>query len=104
MENLTKISVEQCCIYYKIELSFIQKLDQHGLISLISSGKEAFITYEQLNDLEKYIHFHYDLEINMEGIETVVHLLNRIKKLQHEVKLLRNYGQEEQFPDLDTET
>ncbi|QNR86989.1 chaperone modulator CbpM [Pedobacter riviphilus] len=104
MENLTKISVEQCCIYYKIELSFIQKLDQHGLISLITSGEGAFITYEQLNDLEKYIHFHYDLEINMEGIETVVHLLERIKKLQQEVKILRNYGQEEQFTNFDTAT
>lgn len=89
MEKLKRISVEQCCIYYKIETSFVQKLDEYGLIELTRSGKKAFIAYEQLTHLEKYMHLHYDLDINMEGMEAIKHLLNRVQSLQQEIKRLQ---------------
>ncbi|ADY53141.1 hypothetical protein Pedsa_2599 [Pseudopedobacter saltans DSM 12145] len=85
-----RISVEQCCAYYSIEISFMQQLDEHGLINLSHSKEKTFIDYEQLADLERYIRLHYDLEINMEGLETIKHLLQRIQNLQNEVKRLHN--------------
>jgi len=90
MEEAKQISVEQCCIYYQIETSFVQQLDDHGLIELKRAGKKAFITYEQLSDLEKFIRMHYDMEINLEGIEAITHLLNRMQRLQQEIKRLEN--------------
>ncbi|HWK59469.1 MAG TPA: chaperone modulator CbpM [Parapedobacter sp.] len=89
MEKEKRIAVEQCCSYYSIELSFVQQLDEHGLIELNRSGKETFIAFEQLPDLEKYIRLYYELEINMAGIEAVTHLLNRVQGLQQEVKRLQ---------------
>ncbi|ANH80511.1 hypothetical protein A8C56_05460 [Niabella ginsenosidivorans] len=90
MEKAKRISVEQCCIYYKIEASFVQELDEHGLIRLTRSGKKNFIAYEQLTDLEKYMHLYYDLDINMEGMEAIMHLLNRMQDLQQEIRKLQN--------------
>ncbi len=90
METAKKISVEQCCIYYSIETTFIDQLNEHGLIELSRSGNEAFIDYEQLPDLEKYMRLHYDLEINMPGIEAIKYLLNRVQQLQQEIKDIRN--------------
>ncbi len=90
MEEVKKISVEQCCIHYSIETSFVQQLDDHGLIVLSYSGEKAFINYEQLGDLERYINLHYDLEINMAGLETIRHLLHRMQSLQNEVRRLQN--------------
>ncbi len=89
MEKIKKISVEQCCVYYSIETSFVQQLDEHGLIELNRSGKNTFIAYEQLADLEKYTHLHYDLDINMAGIEAIKHLLDRMQNLQQEIKRLQ---------------
>lgn len=89
MEEVKKISIEQCCIYYKIEASFVQELNEHGLIELTRSDKEAFIAYEQLGNLEKYMHLHYDLEINMPGMEAISHLLSRLQTLQQEIKKLQ---------------
>jgi len=91
MKQLRKISVEQCCTYYKIETTFVQQLDQHGLIQLIRSGKGTYIDFEQLADLEKYTHMHYDLNINFEGIEAIKHLLNRVQGLQR--KLMKLQGE-----------
>lgn len=90
MEKAGKISVDQCCIHYQIETSFVEALDEHGLINLSRSGKKVFIAYEQLPDLEKYMHLHYDLDINMEGMEAIRHLLNRMQDLQREIKRLQS--------------
>ncbi len=90
MNTSSNITVEQCCFYYKIETTFVQSLNEHGLIALTKSEKEYFINYEQLISLEKYIHLHYDLDINMEGLEAITHLLTRITDLQNEVKRLQN--------------
>lgn len=89
MEKESRIAVEQCCSYYNIEPSFIQQLDEYGLIELSRSGKETFIAFEQLPDLERYIRLHYELDINMAGIEAVSHLLNRVQRLQRELRKLQ---------------
>lgn len=90
MKKDNRITVEQCCIYYEIETSFVHKLDQHGLIKLSHSGKKAFIDFTELHSLEKYMHLHYDLDINMEGMEAIAHLLDRVENLQLQVKGLKN--------------
>lgn len=95
MEETNKISVEQCCIYYSVEISFVQQLDEHGLIVLSHSGKEAFIEYDQLPDLEKYMRMHYDLHINMEGLHAIKHLLHQINTMQAEMKRLQENFREE---------
>ncbi|WP_300597981.1 chaperone modulator CbpM [Niabella sp.] len=89
-ENIHSISVEQCCAYYRIEVAFIQSLNEHGLIELMQQEEGVFIGYEQLTDLEKYRHMHYDLDINMEGLETIAHLLGKMRALQTEIRALRN--------------
>lgn len=89
METTNKISIEQCCVYYNIETSFVYQLDEYGLIELSRSDEAVFITFEQLSDLEKYMHLHYELEINLEGLETIKHLLDQVHTLQKEVNRLK---------------
>ncbi|MDR6570683.1 MULTISPECIES: chaperone modulator CbpM [Chitinophaga] len=89
MDTSKNISVEQCCTYYKIETTFVQSLNDYGLITLTQTEEEYFIDYDQLADLERFVHLHYDMDINLEGIEAITHLLNRVHDLQHEVKQLR---------------
>lgn len=83
-----KISMDKCCYYYKIETSFVCELSERGMIMLTRSGKNIFIDFEQLANLERYMHLYYDLEINMEGMEAISHLLDRLEGLQREVKRL----------------
>ncbi|MGV3762059.1 chaperone modulator CbpM [Parapedobacter sp.] len=95
MGKTKKISVEECCTYYSIEASFIFELDERGLIELSRSGKSQFITDDQLPNLEKYMRLHYELEINMAGMEAIRHLLERMKNLQQEVKRLQELSANE---------
>jgi hypothetical protein len=84
------ISTAEFCTHYKVEYSFIDSLDRYGLIEITRINENAFIDIDKLKELEKLVRLHYDLEINLEGIEAITYLLNRVKTLQDEIVGLRN--------------
>src|SRR4030042_5932920 len=86
-ENL--IAVNEFCVNHNIEISFISSLHQTGLIEITTIKETGFIDAGQLQQLEKYIRLYYELNINLEGIETITHLLQRINSMQDEIIALR---------------
>ena len=87
-ENL--IAIDEFCASHNIEFSFINSLQQTGLIEITTIKETVFIDAGQLQQLEKFLRFYYDLDINLEGIETITHLLQRIGSLQDEIIALKN--------------
>ncbi|MCK9220414.1 MAG: chaperone modulator CbpM [Bacteroidales bacterium] len=90
MQTEYLIAVDEFCATHNIEISFINSLQQTGLIEITTIQETGFIDADQLQQLEKFIRFYYDLDINMEGIETITHLLQRIQSLQDEIVSLKN--------------
>jgi hypothetical protein len=84
------VAVDIFCANHNIDISFVSSLQQIGLIEITTIEETSFIDLSQLQQLEKIVSFYYDLDINLEGIETINHLLQRIKALQDENILLRN--------------
>ena len=87
-ENL--IAVDAFCANYNIEISFISSLQQIGLIEITTIKETEFINASQLRHLEKIVHLYYELDINIEGIETITYLLHRISSMQDEIITLKN--------------
>jgi len=87
-ENL--IAVNEFCINQNIEISFISSLQQTGLIEFTTIEETIYIDSDQLRQLEKIARLYYELDINIEGIETIHHLLQRIDSMQEEIIALRN--------------
>jgi hypothetical protein len=87
-ENL--IAINEFCINHNIEISFISSLQQTGLIEITTIKETGFIDASQLQQLEKIVRFYYELDINLEGIETITHLLQRISYMQEEIRMLKN--------------
>jgi chaperone modulatory protein CbpM len=83
------IAITQYCIQYNIEPSFINALEESGIIILTNVGEEKFISASQLSEIDKYIHFHYDLQINIEGIDAIRHLLQKVNEMQKEIQQLK---------------
>lgn len=71
------------------DIQFINQLGEYGLIEIIIQEQLQCISSGQLPLLEKYTRLHYDLDINMEGIEAISHLLQRITDMQSEMDNLR---------------
>lgn len=84
------IPVDEFCINHNIDTSFINTLQDNGMIKITTLKKNLFFDAGQLLKLEKIICFYYELDINIEGIESISHLLERIEILQNEISDLRN--------------
>lgn len=87
-ENL--ISADDFCISHNIEISFISSLHENGLIDITTIDETVYIYPNQLPQLEKISRLYYELGINLEGIETITYLLDRIDEMQNEITVLQN--------------
>lgn len=84
------IPAQQFCIYHDIEISFIHALHDYDLIEVIKLQEEIFVPKDQLQQLEKLVRLHYEMDINLEGIETITHLLQKVSMLQLHILELNN--------------
>ena len=89
MDNEQLIVVSEFCAGHHIEISFIESLGRQGLITISTIGEQLAISDTQLPLLEKIVRLHYELDINLEGIETIFHLLGRIEAMQQEMRTLQ---------------
>jgi hypothetical protein len=84
------IAIDEFCTIHNIEISFITSLQQTGLIEITTIKESSFIDPVQLQQLEKIIRLYFEMDINLEGIEAIYHLLQKITSQQEEIIALRN--------------
>lgn len=85
METSSLIQIEQLCTYCNIEESFIQSLYELGHVDLIDEQDSYFVDAAQLKSLESLIYFHTHLDINLEGVDAIAHLLKKLDAVQSEL-------------------
>jgi hypothetical protein len=90
MQIANHIAIDEFCSSWNIETSFINSLQEIGLIEVVIVNETLYINVSQLQQLEKCIRFYYELDINLEGIETIMHLLLRMNNMQNDINDLRN--------------
>lgn len=90
METQELIIVEVFCREYQIELTLIEDLEDFGLIETIVHQDDKYVNKNQLADIEKIIRLHNELNINKEGIEIILDLLNKVNHINNEVKQLKD--------------
>jgi chaperone modulatory protein CbpM len=90
MSSKKFIPVDEFCLNHQIDSSFVSLLQDTGLIELTKRKHHLFFDAVQLQQLEKIVCFHYELDINLEGIESIAHLIDQIDALQEEIIGLKN--------------
>lgn len=83
------IIISEYCDKCHVDPTFIFMLEEDGLIDIQEVDSEKYITTSQLLELEKYTRLYYDLSINVEGIDAIQHLLNRMQIMEHEIYRLK---------------
>lgn len=83
------IKITEYCGYHKIEPDFVISLEGIGLIQTVIIEGERFIQEDQIRDLERYIDWHYEMDINVEGIDALRNVLSHLEQLQAEVSRLK---------------
>ena|SRR6188508_3035572 len=90
MQNEDMVLVTEFCIHHNIELSFIHSLREYDMIETVQKEEKIYLPISELPRLEKIIRLHFELDINLEGIETITHLLKRIELMQERITQLTN--------------
>lgn len=90
MQANEMIPAEEFCIHHNIEASFIYSLKEAGLIEVSTVNNKTYLPVNQLHNLEKLVRFYYELDINLEGIETISYLLQRMNEMQQKIVQLSN--------------
>lgn len=89
MQN--RISREELVEIYKIELTFFDSLEESGLLETEYENDIKYLRYDDLSSFEKFANWHYDLEVNLPGLEIIHQLLHQVELLQSENKKLSKY-------------
>lgn len=84
------VIVSEYCQKCHIDPSFIVLLEEGGLIDIHSAEGERYLFSSQLRSLERYSRMYYDLSINIEGIEAIHHMLDRMERLRSEIVTLQS--------------
>ncbi len=90
MKKEDLIPTDEICIRYEVESQFVSSLYESGIIEIVTIEETEYIHCDYLADFEKMIRLHRDLEINLQGLEAVNHLLKQIRELQKDNRRLRN--------------
>ena len=89
MEQQHRISKTKVIRLYKIKSSFFNDLVANGLIKTEIIDRVTYVHYDQLSALERFVNWHYDLEINVPSMQIIHRLLEKIQVLQEENQKLR---------------
>ncbi|MBP3420580.1 MAG: hypothetical protein J6K74_08340 [Marinifilaceae bacterium] len=73
------VIIREYCLWSHIEPEFVSSLTDMGLLEPLQIGEESCLTISQARELQIYSHLYYDLSVNLEGIDVIRHLLNRLE-------------------------
>jgi hypothetical protein len=88
MENL--IPIPLLCAHYEVEMSFFTNLNEMGLLEIKTIETSQYIDSDAVYEIEKMVRMHQELDVNIEGIDIVFNLLQKIDMLQNELTALKN--------------
>lgn len=82
-------SISEYCVIHDVDPSFISSLESEGLISIQFNNEQKCIGEEELSQLETFTRWHHDLGINIEGIDALYNMLQKLRNVQDELQQLR---------------
>ncbi|MBZ9650928.1 chaperone modulator CbpM [Psychroflexus montanilacus] len=90
METTNLVLINRFCSNCDLEYSFINSLRECGLIDIIVIDDKKYILDKHFKKIVQAIYFHFELNINIEGIDVIHNLLDQINNLQDELKTTKN--------------
>ncbi len=80
------IAIEVFCSHCQVELNFVKNLSEFGLVELVEEEEKLFVPAYEIDQLERFTRLHYEVGINLEGLEAIHHLLQKLNKSKEALK------------------
>jgi len=85
-----RISREELVKIYNIEITFFDELVDSGLLDIHTENEIRYLMYKDLPDFERFTNWHYDLDINLPGLEVIHEMLKKMEDLRQRNRELMN--------------
>ena len=86
-ENL--ILVSRYCSLHDLDQAFITELCRYELLEILTIKEEDYLDMNRIPELERMTRMHLDLGINIEGIEAIVNLLDKMEQMNRQMLTLQ---------------
>lgn len=90
MKQENYIAITDFCNSHKVTSQFVMQLNDLGLVEVVYRQDLHYLPIQQLPKAERIVRLYLDLDINLEGIEVITQLLDRMQDMRHEMVSLRN--------------
>ncbi|UBM58569.1 chaperone modulator CbpM [Marinilongibacter aquaticus] len=84
------ILIDKLCSHYDLESTFFEDLAHAQLIEISIFENLHYVHKDEIQQIERVIRLHYDLHINIEGIDAILNLLEKQKELHETIEQLRS--------------
>ena len=84
------IPIEQLCTHYEVETTLLYQLHDFDIIEILTIEDSKFIHEDKVMIVEKVVRMQNDLNINIEGVDAILNLLDKINDLQTELLAVKN--------------
>jgi chaperone modulatory protein CbpM len=83
------IAVEEFCTHHGVEVMLVRAFADFGLVRLMVEENREFVPDEEVPRLERMLRLSQELEVNLEGIDIILHMREELKQLRREADHLR---------------
>lgn len=88
MKHESYILIQHFCETTSVDPKFIEQLFEFDLIQHIELDDSPALLKEELPILERMVRLHYDLDINLEGLQVIAHMREKMIRMQEEMLVL----------------
>lgn len=90
MKQDNYIAIADFCSSHNVTTQFVMQLYDLGLVDVVHRKELHYLPLQQLPKAERIVRLYLDLDINLEGIEVITHLLDRMQDMQTQMLSLQN--------------
>lgn len=89
MEKEHLILVSHYCQQTRTSLEFIESLQEYGFIQVLLIEEHNYVHTQDIVEIERVNRLREELGINLEGIDALNHMLQKVNHLEKELKLAK---------------
>jgi hypothetical protein len=90
MEKEQLILVSHYCQQTRTSLEFIESLQEYGFIQVLLIEEHNYVHPQDIVEIERVTRLQEELGINLEGIDALNHMLQKVDQLEKELKIVRD--------------
>ncbi len=89
MKNELLVEATKFCHLHNVEISFVRDLKHFELIEISEENDTSYLIADQLPKVEMLTRLYADLGINVEGLDAIRHLLEKMDTMRSEINDLK---------------